>query len=146
MLYKHITLRAKLFTIFRVTFGVTRDSSDVVYKVVSDCMKLHGKNNFTSLLLFGFSKPFDCVDHETLSVKLESCGTSGQLLSLILYILQIFYPKNRTTTSFQINSQFNPLSVDMVFFDKYHLSAPLPILVGYAILGLQPWHQKVARN
>ena len=28
-------------------------------------------------------------------------------------------------------------TVDMVFFDKYHLSAPLPDLVGYTILRIQ---------
>lgn len=64
-------------------FRGNHSCSDVVHKVVSDCLEFRSRNHFTSLLLLDFSKAFDCVDHEILSVKLKSCGISGQLLSLI---------------------------------------------------------------
>ena len=53
-------------------FRGNHSCSYVVHKVVSDCLEFRSRNQLTSLLVLDFSKAFDCVDHEILSVKLKS--------------------------------------------------------------------------
>ena len=78
----------KILCDLQAGFRSNHSCTDIVHKIIHDCLDDKAKGKVVAMLFLDFRKAFDCVDHSILKKKLCYYGIRNDVLKLICSYLQ----------------------------------------------------------